>query len=715
MSTIKPEAATTPVAQLLAPRSVAVIGASEDQTKFGGRLYRMLIKHGYAGEIYPINPGRESLFGIRTFPSVAAIPKAPDMVVMALPRDKVKGEIQAAAEKGARCGIIITAKFSDAGEEGAALEAEIVAIARAHGMRLIGPNCLGIISPANKVVLCSSPALDVDSLPVGPIGFISQSGALMATVFDRALEMGVGFSHCVSVGNQADLELCDFVEVLIDDPRTQVICTYIEGIKDTKRFVELARRARAAGKPWLAVKAGRTEAGSRAAFSHTASIAGSHAVLASLCRDENITLLDDTGTMITLAAAIARHPQAKIERVAVLTTSGGGGALAADALATRGLAMASFADDTLAEIDRYYSPGQGQNPVDFGGRRFDDAADVSRRTAEIVAADPNTDALLFSITTAPMMIRLAQELAAGMKDDNGASRKPAFWVMQPGRAADGSRQALREAGFAFTNHTGEAIDALAAWQSRSRFVERSEAKRPAGCGPSVPASGQYDEAASKEILARYGVPVNAAHLATDADQAAKQAQALGFPVVMKIVSPDIVHKSDVGGVVVGVRDAAQAREVWQQIIDRSSAAVPGARIDGVSVQAMATGRAELIVGARRDAQFGPIVVVGAGGVLVELLPGRAIARAPLAAADARRLLEGLSIWPVLSGYRGQALAVDAVVDAIVRTSWLAADLGDDDFELDLNPLIVSTEGCVAVDARLRVGDAQADEAAASPH
>ncbi|HRO60779.1 MAG TPA: acetate--CoA ligase family protein [Burkholderiaceae bacterium] len=696
--------APAPVSQLLAPRSVAVIGASEDQTKFGGRLYRMLIKHGYQGSIYPINPGRKRLFDIDTFPSVSATPEAPDMVVMALPRDKVKGEIEAAAKRGARCGIIITAKFSDAGPEGAALEAEIVAIARAHGMRLIGPNCLGVISPANRVVLCSSPALETDSLPVGPLGFVSQSGALMATIFDRALDMGVGFSHCVSVGNQADLELCDFVEYLIEDPRTQVICTYIEGIKDPQRFVALARRAREAGKPWLAVKAGRTEAGSRAAFSHTASIAGTHAVLAAVCRDENVTLLDDTGTMITLAAAIARHPAARVERVAVLTTSGGGGALAADALTSRGLEMASFAPATQESIDRYYSPGQGQNPVDFGGRRFDDAADISKVTAEIVAADPNTDALLYSITTAPMMVRLADQLAAGMLDEQGRLRKPALWVMQPGRAADGARQALRERGIAFTNHTGEAIDALVAWQARSRFVARSEAARPSACGPAVPAAGQHDEAASKAILAGYGVPVNDSRLARSADEAVAAARELGYPVVMKIVSADIVHKSDVGGVAVGVADDADAAATFERVLAAARAAVPGARIDGVSVQTMANGKLELIVGARRDAQFGPIVVVGAGGVLVELLSDRAIARAPLAAADARRLLESLSVWPVLSGYRGRSLAVDAVVDAIVRVSWLARDLGETDFELDLNPLIVDETRCVAVDARLRVGE-----------
>lgn len=701
-----PAPATASVAQLLKPRSVAVIGASEDQTKFGGRLYRMLIKHGFDGTIYPINPGRESVFGIKTYPSVAVLPEAPDMVVMALPREKVKAEIQASAARGARGSIIITAKFSDAGDEGAALEREIVSVARAGGMRLIGPNCLGIISPANKLVLCSSPALDVDTLPVGAIGLISQSGALMATVFDRALDIGVGFSHCVSVGNQADLELCDFVEYLIDDERTQVVCTYIEGIKDPVRFVALARRAREAGKPWLAVKAGRTEAGSKAAFSHTASIAGSHAVLAAVCGDENITLLDDPGTMITLAAVLARHPNAMVERIAVLTTSGGGGALASDAITTHGLAMAQFAPATHHQLDQIYSPGQAQNPVDFGGRKFENAADIAGVTARIVTADPNTDALLFAITTAPMLRQLSEDLVDGITDAQEREAKPAFFVMQPGRAADTARDALRQRGIPFTNYTGEAIDALAAWGERSRYRLRLEAQRPAACAEVGVGTlrGEFDEAASKALLGRYGVPVNASHIVHNSDAAMGVAKTLGYPVVLKIVSPDIVHKSDVGGVAIGLADEAMVAAAYQRIVDSAKRSRPRARIDGVSVQAMVGGKLELILGARRDPQFGPIVVFGAGGVLVELLPARVVARAPIAATDARRELENLPVWPVLAGHRGRPLAVDAVVDAIVRTSWLAHDLGDTDFELDLNPLIVSEVGCCAVDARLRIAD-----------
>lgn len=683
------------------PRSIAVVGASEDQSKFGGRLYRMLLKHAYGGTVYPINPGRESLFGIPAWPSIDALPAAPDMVVMALPRDKVKAQIEAAAQRGAQGAIIITAKFADAGPEGAALEREIVDIARASGMRLIGPNCLGLISAANQVVLCSSPALDRERLPISPIGLVSQSGALMATIFDRAWDNGIGFTHGVSVGNQADLELCDFVDYLIADERTKVICTYIEGIRDPQRFIEVARRARAAGKPWLAVKAGSTEAGSKAAFSHTASIAGSHEVLAAICRDEGITLMEDVNAMVLLASALSRHAQAAVRRVAIFTTSGGGGALAADALASRGLELAAFTAQTQAHLGEWYTEGQAQNPVDIGGRKFDGGADIVRETMAALTHDANTDALLIPITTAPTMAGLAGELVQAL---GSAPEKPAFIVMQPGSAANAARQVLLDGGLPFANTVGEAIEALAAWSTRAPGAAIGAEQRPADLAAPTPApTGVLNEAQSKALLQHYGIPVSRDLIADSAGQAVEHARTLGYPVVMKIVSPDVVHKSDSGGVMLNVGNDAEVAQAWERIIANVRQAVPDARIEGVSIQNQASGNLEMIIGARRDAQFGPILVIGAGGVLVELLPARCILRAPAAASHVRQLLQTLPIWPLLAGYRGKPLNVDAVVNAVVRAGWLAADLAHDEFEFDINPLIVSPEGCIAVDARLRVG------------
>ncbi|MBH1966028.1 MAG: acetate--CoA ligase family protein [Comamonadaceae bacterium] len=705
----------TTLKNLLNPRSVAVIGASEDQTKFGGRLYKTLLQHQYAGEVYPINPARESLFGLKTFPSIDATPQAPDMVVMALPRDKVKEAITACAARGAKAGIIITSKFSDEGAEGLALELEVVAAAQAHGMRLIGPNCLGLISPTNKLVLCSSPALNVPSLIEAPIGFISQSGALMGTLFDRSYGMGIGFSHCVSVGNQADLELCDFIEFLIEDERTQVITSYVEGIKSPERFVELARRARAAGKPWLMVKAGASDDGRRAAYSHTASLAGDFAALKAICARENVIMMDDPLNMLSLARAMVRYPNRRVRDVAILTTSGGGGAISADQLSSSGIGLARFHDATRAALAEHYSEGQASNPVDIGGRKSDATPKLGMLTSEIAMADAATDLALMVLTTAPDVPAFTRQLADGAERP-AAGGKPTLYVMLPGRVAEPARQMLVERGLPYVDTLAEATAILRGWKSWSLYEEPDTPQRPAGMAPlNAPGEGLFGEAASKSWLASAGISVNQERLVRSAAEAVAAAGEVGYPMVLKIVSPDIAHKSDVGGVVLNIADAQELRARVEAMQTRVSREAPQARIEGYSLQKQESGELELLVGARRDPQFGAQVVVGAGGVLVELLEDVAVMPAPIDAASARRAVQALKIAPLLGAYRGRgALDLEAVVDTIVRLSWLAHDLegpgergGGKDFEIEINPLKVKLagQGVVAVDARARLGQA----------
>lgn len=698
----------TSLKTLLNPRSVAVIGASEDQTKFGGRLYKTLLQHQYGGTVYPINPGRDTLFGLKTFPSIDTTPEAPDMVVMALPREKVKAEIVACAARGAKAGIIITSKFSDAGPEGLALEREVVAAAHEHGMRLIGPNCLGLISPANKLVLCSSPAVNVPSLIEAPIGFISQSGALMGTLFDRSYGMGIGFSHCVSVGNQADLELCDFVEFLIEDDRTQVICSYVEGIKSAPRFVELARRARAAGKPWLMVKAGASDDGSRAAYSHTASMAGDFAALKAICERENVVMMDDPLDMLSLARAMVRYPKRRVRDVAVLTTSGGGGAISADQLSHSGIALARFGQATITALAEHYSEGQAGNPIDIGGRKSDARLDLGVVTSEVALADPAVDLALMVLTTAPDVPGFTRQLADGAELP-AAGGKPTLYVMLPGRVAAPAREMLVERSLPYVDTLAEAMAVLRGWKAWSTYVEPGKQQRPAQMSSTaVPPEGTLGEGPSKALLGRAGIPVNQERIVANADDAVIAAGELGYPLVLKIVSPDIAHKSDVGGVTLNIADAADLRQRLVAMQARVAQAAPEARIEGYSLQRQETGELELIVGARRDAQFGAQVVVGAGGVLVELLKDVAVLPAPVDAESARRAVDSLKVAPLLRPYRGRgALDTDAVVDAIVRLSWLAHDLeaGGRDFEIEVNPLKVKLagQGAVAVDARARIG------------
>lgn len=691
---------------------MAVIGASEDQTKFGGRLYKTLLQHRYNGAVYPINPGRDTLFGLKTYPDVAATPTAPDMVIMALPRDKVKDTITACAERGAKAGIIITSKFSDAGPEGLALEREVVAAAAKHGMRLIGPNCLGLISPVNQLVLCSSPALNVERLIQAPIGFISQSGALMGTLFDRSYGMGIGFSHCVSVGNQADLELADFIEFLIEDDNTEVICSYVEGIKSPQRFVDLARRARAAGKPWLMVKAGATADGSRAAYSHTASLAGDFEALKAICERENIIMLDDPINMLSLARAMVRYPRRLVRKVAVVTTSGGGGAITADQLSHAGIGLSAFAPTTHEALAEHYSEGQAANPIDVGGRKHDGTEELGVVTAEIALADPDTDLALMVLTTAPDVPGLTRQLADGA-DLPAAQGKPILYVMLPGRVAEPARAVLVERSLPYVDTLAEAMSVLRGWKTWSEYQEPVAPVRPsAGYRFARPAAGTLGEGASKALVGDAGLPVNREVVVQNAEQAVAASAQIGFPMVLKVVSPDIAHKSDVGGVALNIADEADLRGRLAAMQARVAKAAPGARIDGFSLQAQESGELELIIGARRDAQFGAQVIVGAGGVLVELLKDVAVLPAPVDAASARRAVEGLKVAPLLRAYRGRgALDVDAVVDAIVRLGWLAHDLAEsapnEDFEIEVNPLKVRLQGqgAVAVDARARIGNA----------
>ena len=691
---------TAPIADLMAPRSVAVIGASEDQTKFGGRLYRMLLKHGYVGTVYPSNPNRPELFGLKTYPDVRATPEPADMVVMAVPRPRVAEMVEHCAEIGVRCGIIITSKFSDEGPEGAALEAEIVRTARAGGMRLIGPNCLGLISPANRVVLCSSPALGVDALRVDPIGFASQSGALMATLFDRAGSRGIGFSHCVSVGNQADLEICDFVEYFLEDARTQVICTYVEGFKDPARFIELARRAHASGTPWLLVKAGRTELGAQAAYSHTASLAGSYQALAAVCRDLGVVMLDDLDAMVLLAASLVRFPGRKVRSATILTTSGGGGAIAADRLAETGIELTRFAPKTEQSLGRLFSPGQARNPIDLGGRLAGgEAVEIADETMALVGADPAEDVMLALITTAPMLARTTGKIA----DAALAAGKTCLFVMAPGQAADAARAELVTRHMPFTDSLDDAIRAVRGWLDWSAARVDTVPQRPPDLPAAPPAdlpAGALDPAALLGLLGAYGLPVTEQAVCADRESACAAAARLGYPVALKAVGPDLVHKSDVGGVVLGLASPSDVTAALESM----HRGLPG--IEGFLVQRMEQGDAELILGITVDSQFGPQIVVGAGGTLVELLKDVAIALAPVAAETARDMLGRLRVFGLLQGLRGRPpLDIDAVVDAVVRLGWLAHDLRDRLREVDINPLIIRRrgEGCVIVDARALLG------------
>jgi acetyl-CoA synthetase (ADP-forming) len=682
------------VREILHPRSVAVIGASDNRAKFGGRIMHYLTKHGFAGRIVPVNPGRREVFGRQAYPRIGEAGPV-DVAILAVPPDILVESAAECADAGVGCIVVMTTGFAEAGPDGAARQEELVLLSRRKGMRVVGPNCMGFINPHHHLALTSSLVLDVDTLLAGEIGLVSQSGALMVSMYNRAHDAGIAFSACVSLGNQSDLEIGDFLEYMVDDPQTRVICLYVEGLKDPARFLRLAEACRTAGKPLLVVKVGRTDAGVRAARSHTASLAGSWATFQAACRDRGILLVDDPDGMVRVAEVLRRWGAPGGDGIGILSPSGGGAAIAVDRVVERGLRLARLAPTTRERLLEILLPPQADNPIDLGGRRESDAVPVAGQAMAILAGDPDVTALLVMLTTVPAYEATTRELAKAAV----ASGKPVFVVVTPGSAADGPRRVLHEAGCAPYESLDEALRVLALAVAAGR---RSPPPDGAARPPAVPLPalrpGPLTEPEAKALLRACGVPVPRERLAASADEAAAAAEAVGYPVVLKGVARGVVHKSDVGAVKLGLTDAEAVRQAWYEV----TAALGAHQVEGCLVSEQVRGEAEVIVGAKRDPQFGAVVLVGLGGLLVELVGDLQIALAPITPAHALRLLRALRLWPVLVGARGRPPCdTGALADIVSRVSWLAVELGDRLVELDVNPILVRAAGlgAVAVDAR----------------
>lgn len=702
------------IREILNPRSVAVVGASDNRAKFGGRVMHYLTKHRFGGRIFPINPGRREVLGLPAYPRMGSVPEPVDVAILTVPPDVLMSSAAECADAGVGCLVIMTTGFAEAGPEGEARQDELVRLARRSGMRIVGPNCMGLINPHHALALTSSLVLEVESLLKGEIGLVSQSGALMVSMYNRAHDAGIGFSACVSLGNQSDLEICDFLEHMVGDALTRVICLYVEGFRDARRFLRLADACRDAGKPLLVVKAGRTDAGVRAARSHTASLAGSFAVFQAACRDHGVVVLDDPDGMVRLAEVLRRWGPARGDGIGILSPSGGGVAVTVDRVVERGLRLARPDAQTRERLLEVLIPSHADNPLDLGGRRDGDSVETAGRAVEILGGDGDVAVLLVVLTTVPAYEATTRALAAAAL----AGQKPVLVVVTPGSAADGPRRALRELGCPYYDCLDEALRVLAGYvaaRAATRPPPRTPARPPGA--PACPAellrglpAGPLTEPEAKRLLAAYGVPVCRERLATTPDEAAAAAAEIGYPVVLKAVARLLVHKSDIGAVRLGLAEPEAVREAWAAIEAALRRGVPDASLEGGLVLETVRGEAEVIVGATRDEQFGPVVLVGLGGTLVEVLRDVQMALAPVGPDQARALLERLASWPILAGTRGHpALDVDCVADVVSRVSWLAADLSDRLLELDINPLVVRAagSGAVAVDARARLAPSTA--------
>ena len=690
--------------RFLHPQTVAVIGASEDSGKFGGRVLEYLLKFGFPGTIVPVNARAKTVRGLPAVPSIKASPHPVDVAIMAVPVDLALESVRECAESGVGACILITAQFAEMGEEGARRQAEIVRVARERGMRLLGPNCLGYVNPHSRTAMSSTLSLSaITTLPAGGLGVVSQSGALMGSLIAVGEEIGAGFSACVSVGNQCDLELADFVDYLADDPATQAICLYVEGLLSTDRFLAAVDRARANGKPVLMAKAGRTESGARAVKSHTASLAGSHAVLEAVCEAHGIVLMDDAFDMLAVAQCMTRLGRMQGDGIAVFSGSGGGNALLADALSDHGLRLATLSAATRDRLAALMPETHCHLPIDVGvmreGLGSPRYGDAITNLLGVVMADPDVAAGIHLLTTQPNMEQIARSVARASAE----SGKPILFINVGGKAGEAARAATRETNFPSFDHTQDAVRVAAALARDFRL------RQPAAPPPVAALAldkvlaelpdGLLNENETKRLLAAAGVPVTRERLARDADEAVRIATEIGFPVVLKAQARALSHKSDAGGVALGLASPAAVRDAYIAIAERVKAHA-GLALEGCLVQEMVAADAEIIVGTQWDAQFGAMVLVGIGGTMVELLKDVKLAPAPVDADTAARMLRSLKLAPLLEGYRGKPpVDVAAVATIVARISQLAAALGPRLRELDANPLLVAGARAVVADAR----------------
>ncbi len=695
--------------RIFQPRSVAVIGASAKPGSVGRTVLRNTIDAGFPGPIYPINPKHETLEDLPCYKSISATPEPPDLAVICTPSKSVPSVVRECGEAGVLGLIIITAGFREAGSEGVELQKQLKAeAAKFDGMRIVGPNCLGVISP-----LSALNASFAASMPEqGRVAFLSQSGALCTSVLDWAQQANVGFTHFVSVGNMMDVSIGDLIDYFAQDGKTESILMYVESITEPREFMSAAR-AFARTKPIIAYKAGRFAESAKAAASHTGAMAGMDTVYEAAFERAGIVRVFEMEDMFDCAQLLAHPKTPRGPKLAIVTNAGGPGVMATDSLLERRGVLAQLAPETVTALNEFLPPNWSHNnPVDVIGD-----ADPERYAKSVtsVLADPGVDAVLVILT--PQAMTAPTEAARAVIEAAKKSTKPvlAVWMGGPS-VAEGVALFQEEAMPCYTSpeQAVRAFMYLVTYARNREMLYETPRDLPVefpldrgklrAVFDTILAEGQdiLSESTSKALLDAYEIPVAKPYAARSADDAVQLAERIGWPVVMKVWSPDITHKTDVGGVALNIANEKAARETFERITSRAKADRPDAHVSGVTVQKMIAVPVgyELIVGAKRDPTFGAVLLVGAGGVAAELYRDRALGLPPLNERLARSMLQSLRSWPLLTGYRGRpAVAVDKLIEIMMRLSYLIADYPEI-LELDINPLLVMRNDVIALDARI---------------
>jgi len=682
---------------------VAVIGASSNPQKLSYGILNNLINSTYQGEVYPVNPGSAEILGRRCYAHISEVPDPVELAVLVVPAPVTPQTLEDCGKRGIKAAIIISGGFKEVGESGTDLEKECLEIARRYLMRLIGPNCVG--------TMCLSTGLNTTFIygvpDTGGIGFLSQSGAVCGGVIDMVLGKKIGFSHFISMGNEADVTETDLIEYLGEDPSTRVIAAYVEQIRDGRRFLEVARKVSRV-KPIVLLKAGRSGAGARAVSSHTGSLAGSYTAYQTAFKQAGVIEVQNWSELFDVAIAFDFQPIPAGKRAVIITNAGGPAAITSDALANNGILLEDLEETTKVELRKHLNPAaQVSNPVDMlGGVN----GPMYGMAVSALMKDKNVDIILPILV--PHALTNSVEVAQAIIDASKTGSKPVLPVFMGDKSVVDARIALQGSRlpmYVYPETPGLVLKnmlAYAAWRAEQNeevqvlkdiYVEKvQKILNDAGN------SGSLGEAQTRPLLEAYGIPVVKGGFAASAAEAARLVDEVGGPVVMKIVSPEILHKSDVGGIRLNLADRTAVLAEYEKLMKDIHAAKPEAHLEGVMIEKMAPRGQEVIIGMKRDVGFGPLLMFGLGGIYVELFKDVAFRIAPVTTAEARQMITETRAGKLLTGFRGTAKAdLDAVVEVILRLGRISLDFPQIE-EIEVNPLLVYPEGqgALALDGRV---------------
>lgn len=692
------------------PTSVAVVGASTRPGTVGNDIFRNLLLSGFQGTVYPVNPKSPNVLGVHAYKSLTEIPGPVDMAVVIVPSKHVLGVADEAIARGVKGIVVISAGFKEVGAEGAKLELQLRDKVQAAGIPLVGPNCLGVINTDPKVVMNAAFGRKMPSH--GNLAFISQSGALCTSVLDYAEERHMGFSKFISFGNKADVNEIDLLDYLAHDDQTAVIAMYLEDVTNGRRFIEAARRIFwETRKPMLCLKSGRSPEGAKAVSSHTGSLAGSDSVYDALLSQSGVQRVDTIAELFDYAALYTTQPLPRGNRVAIITNAGGPGIMATDAAVRHGLKLAEISEETKNKLKGSMPDSASlRNPIDVIGDARSDRYKAAVRT---VLEDPGVDMGIVILT--PQSMTEVEETAAVVPDSIKGIDKPVVCSFMGAKDVAPGVAILRAAGVPNYAFPEDGVKSLAAAVHLVNAMDIPRREMPKFTGLKIAqakdiihdhingdAKKYLTQAECREILECYGLPLLKSAIAHSADEAAAAAKSIGKPVVMKVMSADVIHKFDAGGVILNVNGPEEARDTYDRILANVAKAVPGAKIDGILIEEMAGKGVEVILGASRDSRFGPLMMFGLGGTMVEVLKDVSFRLAPMWQISAERMVHEIRSFKVLDGFRGQPPAdVKAIVDTLLRLSEMVCNHPEIS-ELDINPLIVHAngQGCSVADSRI---------------